>query len=241
MSEKLTDANWRNAYVLERYRGNRDFIVLNGLIDLATDLGYSVPESDLVQVPSAANEYYAIHQVTVQLEDGRRFRATGHADRTNVDNKMWKQIGHMAESRALARALRWATNCGLYTPEEAWEEEKDREGAQSAGGRAETPKPVEQPPQDPAPKTRESKQPPIQEFRTLPADDGKDAQVERLRASLRQLAEAESSSPLAVMSDYIRERGWKVTPQGLSKWPPTFKDDFEKEVVRRLNAPRVPA
>jgi hypothetical protein len=100
--------------------------------------------------------------------------------------------------------------------------------------------------QDPAPQQNAARTPrenpvsQVQVFRTEP-DAAKDPQVERIREQLRELAHAEQSSPLALMTAYIGERGWKVAPQGLATWPAKFKEDFEKEIAKRLKKLEVTA
>lgn len=96
----------------------KDFVLFSGLLDVAHQDGLKSIETDIVQFPDADNAHTAIITAKVVTEKGT-FTGIGDANPANVGNK---QIAlhciRMAETRAIARALRFATNIGMTALEE---------------------------------------------------------------------------------------------------------------------------
>ena len=97
----------------------RDYVLFPGLLNLAHDDGLQSIETELVKlecdgpVPSLA-----IVKATVILGDGRRFQGYGDANKGNTNTRVATALVRMAETRAIGRALRFATNIGMTMLEE---------------------------------------------------------------------------------------------------------------------------
>lgn len=103
-------------------RHGRRFVLLAGVLDLAHARGLEAIETELLQVPDERNGHLAIVKATVRLAGGRVFTAHGDASPQNVNRGMEAMVVRLAEARAIARALRLATNIAVATLEEAEEE-----------------------------------------------------------------------------------------------------------------------
>ena len=102
-------------------RQGKDFVLYAGILDLAHQQGLQAIRTDLVQVPSEANNRVAIVTATVTMvRDGqeRLFTGIGDAAPNNVAPAMVNCLIRMAETRAKARALRDAVNIGVAAFEE---------------------------------------------------------------------------------------------------------------------------
>ena len=69
-------------------------------------------ETEILQFPCAENGNMAIFRATVKNSDGATFSAHGDADPKNTTSTIAPHLLRMAETRAIARALRWLTNSG---------------------------------------------------------------------------------------------------------------------------------
>ncbi len=105
----------------------KEFILYGGLLDCAHRAGLVGIETDLVQIPTAQNDFTAIVKARVKMDhtgDGpvRVYEAYADASPKNVGPKIATALLRMCETRAKARALRDATNVGeplFDDPEEA--------------------------------------------------------------------------------------------------------------------------
>ena len=82
--------------------GDRDFVKVEGLLDLA---------------PAEDNNWMVIIRACVTTERGT-FSGIGDATPKNVNGRIAPHIVRMAETRAVARALRLACNIGMCSVEE---------------------------------------------------------------------------------------------------------------------------
>jgi len=114
----------RKEFIVERQ--GKTFVLYAGLLDLAHQNGLKSIRTELVQVPSEANNRIAIVTATVVLEkEGveRTFTGIGDAAPNNVAPMMLTCLLRMAETRAKARALRDSVNVGVTAFEELGEED----------------------------------------------------------------------------------------------------------------------
>ena len=74
--------------------------------------GLAGVETEILQFPCAENGNMAIFRATVKNSDGATFSAHGDADPNNTTSTIAPHLLRMAETRAIARALRWLTNSG---------------------------------------------------------------------------------------------------------------------------------
>jgi len=114
----------RKEFIVERQ--GKTFVLYAGLLDLAHQNGLKSIRTELVQVPTEANNRIAIVTATVVLEkEGveRTFTGIGDAAPNNVAPMMLTCLMRMAETRAKARALRDSVNVGVTAFEELGEED----------------------------------------------------------------------------------------------------------------------
>jgi hypothetical protein len=96
----------------------KEFILFAGLLDVAHNDGLSSVQTDLIQSHDADNKMTAIVTAKVVTSKGT-FTGIGDANPENVGNKVIAlHCIRMAETRAVARALRFATNIGMTALEE---------------------------------------------------------------------------------------------------------------------------
>ena len=134
-------------------RQGKQFALYAGLVDLATENGLKSIKTELVQIPSEANNRVAICYATVTMEkDGveRTFTGIGDAAPNNVAPAMQTALIRMAETRSKARALRDATNVGVTAFEElsdvdATDEAPERGYRTSTSNRPTRPAPTARP------------------------------------------------------------------------------------------------
>ena len=69
-------------------------------------------ETEILQFPCAENGNMAVFRAVVKNTDGATFSAHGDADPKNTTSPIAPHLLRMAETRAIARALRWLTNSG---------------------------------------------------------------------------------------------------------------------------------
>jgi hypothetical protein len=118
----------------------REYVTYEGLLDEAHRRGLRAIRTQLVQLPSAANEQTAIVSAEVEFEtkEGKRvFTGLGDASPRNVSRGILPHLIRMAETRAKARALRDGTNIGMTAFEELLEAELPREVGDAPTGPAE--------------------------------------------------------------------------------------------------------
>jgi hypothetical protein len=99
------------------HRGDREFVLYAGLLDMAHREGLRRITTKLVQVPSAENGQLAIVWAEVETNRGA-FTGIGDASPDNVGRMVALHTIRMAETRAKARALRDAINVGVTALEE---------------------------------------------------------------------------------------------------------------------------
>lgn len=111
----------REVEIPERFwvaRGDDRYVRFGGLLDAAHRLGLESITTELLQVPKEANDNNCIFKATVKLSNGQSFSAHGDANPRNVNRSIAPHLRRMAETRAVARALRWACNIGSASIEE---------------------------------------------------------------------------------------------------------------------------
>lgn len=100
----------------------KEFITLSGLLDIAHPMLKSI-QTELIFNDYTNNTF--ITRAVVTLKNGNEFSAYGDATPKSVGNMILPHALRMSESRAIARALRWATNTGMCSVEEISEELKE--------------------------------------------------------------------------------------------------------------------
>ena len=96
----------------------KDFILFAGLLDAAHQDNLESVDTDLLQIPDDTNHMTAIVKATVKTKKGS-FSGIGDANPKNVSMaSIALHSIRMAETRAIARALRFATNIGMTSLEE---------------------------------------------------------------------------------------------------------------------------
>lgn len=105
----------------------KDFVTYEGLIDELHRQGLMGVSTQLLQVPDKDNSGVAIVQAQITMrspvgEDGtfltRQFTGIGDAGPASLKSNMVPAAVRMAETRAIARAARLATNIGMTAFEE---------------------------------------------------------------------------------------------------------------------------
>ena len=112
--------------------GDKDFVTFTGLLDLAHRQGLKDVDTELVQAPAEGNNYMAIIRARVTTERGT-FSGIGDATPKNVNTRIAPHIVRMAETRAVARALRLACNIGMCSVEELGGDTEDSAQKQGNG------------------------------------------------------------------------------------------------------------
>ena len=107
--------------------GNRNFIKFEGLLDLAHRQGLKDVQTELIQAPGEDNGQVAIVAARVTTERGS-FSGIGDGCRGNVNKMIVPHIIRMAETRAVARALRLACNIGTCSVEKLGADSESRNG-----------------------------------------------------------------------------------------------------------------
>ncbi len=96
----------------------KDFVLYNGLLDLAHQIGLKSIQVEAVQYPTKDNGNEGICKATVISVDGRTFTEIGDASSLNVNSQISVHVLRMAATRAKGRALRDFTNIGMTCLEE---------------------------------------------------------------------------------------------------------------------------
>ena len=97
----------------------KEFILFAGLLEIAHEQGLSEVSTEIVELRPAA-----VVKATVKTSKGT-FTGIGDASAENVNKMIAKHYIRMAETRAIARALRFATNIGITSVEEMGGDEKE--------------------------------------------------------------------------------------------------------------------
>lgn len=95
----------------------KEFILYNGLVDLAHQDGLISLDVELLQFPSKDNDMTAIAKAVAKTKD-KTFADIGDASPGSVTGMLKPHIIRMAATRAKARALRDLTNIGMTAAEE---------------------------------------------------------------------------------------------------------------------------
>jgi hypothetical protein len=98
----------------------KDFVLFPGLLDLAHEKGLESINTLLLQFPSENNGWSAIVQAVVVI-NSKSWSAIGDASPMNVGKNIAPHNVRMAETRAIARCLRFALNIGATSLEELGE------------------------------------------------------------------------------------------------------------------------
>ena len=123
----------REEFFIERH-GKR-YVLFQGLLDEAHNLGLKGIDTDLIQIPDDSNGNVAIVKATAEMEDGKRFSGIGDASPENVGRSIAPHLIRMAETRAKARALRDAVNVGATAMEELSDGDDAPPASSPRGGR----------------------------------------------------------------------------------------------------------
>jgi hypothetical protein len=104
----------------------REFVTMAGLLDVAHKKGLKSIKTELV-ISEIEKSIY-VFKTEVVLKNGSIFVSYGDANPNNVGTMIKPHVIRMAETRSIARALRWATNIGMTSLEELGDkEEKENE------------------------------------------------------------------------------------------------------------------
>lgn len=93
-----------------------DFVNFAGLLDVAHQIGLNNISTEMIQSDFEKNSF--VFKAIVTLKDESTYEAYGDASTANVGNMIKNHALRMAETRAIARALRWATNIGICSKDE---------------------------------------------------------------------------------------------------------------------------
>jgi hypothetical protein len=103
----------------------KDFILYEGLLDLAHQEGLISMDVELLQIPSEENGDIAIAKAIAKTET-KTFIDIGDAGPDSVNGMIRPHIIRMASTRAKARALRDLTNVGMTAIEELGDDNEDK-------------------------------------------------------------------------------------------------------------------
>ncbi|MHB8841976.1 MAG: exodeoxyribonuclease X C-terminal domain-containing protein [Candidatus Aquicultor sp.] len=95
----------------------KDFVLFEGLLEMAHAAGLKRVETQLLQAPHRDNAMLAIVRAVVETDKGV-FSALGDASPESAERPMQPHLVRLADTRAIARALRLATNVGMTAAEE---------------------------------------------------------------------------------------------------------------------------
>jgi hypothetical protein len=113
----------------------KQFVLFAGLLELAHQDGLNYQDTNILQYPGETNGHTCIVKATVRTSKGE-FSAIGDCSPTTAPNaKIAPHAIRMAETRAIARALRVATNVSLTAFEELGETSETIEPAPGANNK----------------------------------------------------------------------------------------------------------
>jgi len=95
----------------------KDFVLFEGLLEMAHAAGLKRVETQLLQAPSKDNGMLAIVRAVIETEKGI-FSALGDASPESAERPMQPHLVRLADTRAIARAMRIAVNVGMTALEE---------------------------------------------------------------------------------------------------------------------------
>lgn len=95
----------------------KDFVLFEGLLEMAHAAGLKRVATELVQAPHADNGNLAIVRAEVETDKGV-FAALGDASPESTEKPMQPHLVRLADTRAIARAMRLAVNVGMTAAEE---------------------------------------------------------------------------------------------------------------------------
>lgn len=110
------DNNTLNNISLVEKGKDEEMINLDVLLKSAHEKGLVAIETELVYVDY--KEKTAVFKAIVRMKDSTIFTGFGDADQVNTAEYVREHYIRMAETRAICRALRWATNNASPTKEE---------------------------------------------------------------------------------------------------------------------------
>jgi hypothetical protein len=96
----------------------KEFVIYNGLLDMAHQKNLYRMEVEIIQFPSKENDHTAICKAMANTTNGSIFTDIGDANPMNCNHKVAKHLIRMASTRAKARCLRDLTNIGMTALEE---------------------------------------------------------------------------------------------------------------------------
>ncbi len=135
-------------------RQGKPFVLMAGLLDLAHQDGLDLIETHQTQVASDDNGMIHIFRAIAHTQRGT-FTGHGSAGPANVSRIMLTHTLELAETRAIGRALRFATNIGMTTFEELGDDaigsDLDEDRSVSKGGLPSEPPPRSEPVRPPPP------------------------------------------------------------------------------------------
>lgn len=161
----LTEA-WKKSFLVTRQ--GKEFVLYAGLLDLAHKKGLDGIVTELLQIPSEANNRVAIVKATATSKGGQAFDGHGDAAPNNVAPVMQTVLIRLAETRAKARALRDFVNVGVAALEELGPD-SDESSPTDNGRRQETEREARTPAKAPERPVQTAK--PAQAANTLPAEN----------------------------------------------------------------------
>lgn len=98
----------------------RDYILYGGVLELARQRGLKRITTNVIQIPTKENGYYAVMEAEVETDDGV-FKEVGDASPENVNRAIVPHLLRMASTRAKARAMRDAVGIDMVAFEELGE------------------------------------------------------------------------------------------------------------------------
>lgn len=216
-----------NTRVPQEYIHNlqgKNFVLFTGLLELAHQDGMNYSSTEIIQIPNDSNGNTAIVKAVVRTSKGE-FSGIGDASPKSVTAKIVPHLLRMAETRAMGRALRFATNVNMTAFEELGADLDVPEPAQTT---TPTPAPRQQAPaQAPtAPMASEALKNEVMQAAQAAGLDGKglqpilknrgmswnrltQPQAESLLSQLKSRAE-ELKKNLALSAEYEASRGGAV-------------------------------
>ncbi len=99
----------------------KEFVTHSGLLEVAHKIGIESIQTELI---SPIITDVVVFKATVKLSDGMYCEAHGDASEKNTNEKIAPHMLRMAETRAVNRALRFATNIGMCSIDELGEVKK---------------------------------------------------------------------------------------------------------------------
>jgi len=96
----------------------KDFVLYNGLLDLAHQKGLIRMDVEIIQYPTPENGNEAVCRAIAETKHGERYADIGDASPKNTNKVIASHIIRMASTRAKGRTLRDLTNIGMTCVEE---------------------------------------------------------------------------------------------------------------------------